>query len=144
MLSEPELAYLAAVIDTRARIKTIDLSSGSVIPSLAISGPDVDLLQYLGDLTGMAAFMVRRTYLKHRCTEHCPERHEYVQSETARWSITGAKATIILAAVLPYMRFQRELAEEVLAIGLDAPHKKPTVTKMKRLGWPLPDEWNSN
>lgn len=140
-LTEAELAYIAAVINTRARIKKLTLKTGTVIPVVHLSTPDMELLQYLGGLTGITPFLTHRSYQKHRCNEHCPDKHEHVESQSSRWSISGAKATILLSAIQPYVRFQTAVVNEVVDLGLDASHKPGTVSRMAELGWPLPDDW---
>lgn len=142
-LSETDLAYIAAIIDTRARIKLRTLPTGSIVPTIHLSTPDIELLQYLGDVTGVQPFVVSRNYEKHRCTEHCPGRHEHVRSESARWSAAGAKATVLLAGIQPFIRFQKQVIETAIAVGLGAPFKMATVKKMAELGWVIPEEFSN-
>lgn len=42
-------------------------------------------------------------------------------------------------AIQPFLRLQVEEAAEALQLGLQAPFKPATPTKMQALGWPLPD-----
>lgn len=142
-ISDTDLAYLAAVIDTKARVKTLQLPTGSVIPVVHMSSPDMELLQYLGKLTGISPFITRRSYEKHRCTEHCPDQHDHVTSESARWSVSGAKATVLLAAIQPFIRFQKAEIDTAINVGLDAPVKTGTLKKMIALGWALPEEFSN-
>lgn len=139
-LTDTDLAYIAAVIDTRARIKLRTMPTGSIIPTIHLSTPDIELLRYIGDVTGVQPFVISRNYEKHRCTEHCPGRHEHVRSESARWSATGAKATVLLAGIQPFVRFQKQVIDTAIAVGLDAPFKMATVKKMAELGWTIPEE----
>lgn len=139
---EPEtLAYIAAVLDTQARITTMETSGGTVLPLVALSCPNMKLLEFLGSLTGMQPFTTKRSYDKHRCSLHCDAAHDHVVSQSGRWSISGAKATVVLAAIQPYVRFQTEEVSVALKAGLEAPKKKATPEKMKQLGWPIPDSW---
>ena len=142
MLTEADLAYIAAVIDVMGNIREMETDTGTRLPLVSVSCPDEALLAYLGEVTDMQAFVTVRRYDRHRCTEHCDEPHQHVESRSRRWTVNGAKATIILAAVEPYVRFQRDRVAEMVALGLDAPKKRATPAKMKRLGWPMPEGWD--
>ena len=87
----------------------------------------------------MRVVVTRRSYAKAGCAEHCKEKHLHVTSESGRWSVSGAKATVILAAVLPYLRLQHEEARGALLVGLGAPFKPATLRQMEQLGWPIPE-----
>jgi hypothetical protein len=132
-------AYVAAIIDTQGLI-TVRNTGTSIIPVLAVSSPNMPMLNWLGELTGVTAFPVKRDYHRLLCSEHCDEPHVHVQSVTGRWSLTGAKATVLLHNVIPHMQFQTEMASEALRIGLNAPSKAATWAKMRELGWTLPRE----
>lgn len=145
LLSDPDLAYIAAVIDTKARIKKLYLPTGVVLPVVHLSCPDLQLLQYLGDITGITPFITRRTYKRHRCNEHCPDDHQdHVISESARWSVSGVKATILLAAIQPFIRFQKPEVDQAINLGLDAPFKAAKLKEMEKLGWSIPPELKPN
>lgn len=138
-LSSTDLAYIAAVIDSQGIIRSRKTKQG-VLPLVALHGPNIRLLQYLAGLTGTKVTITRREFLRSGCREHCPEQHQHITSESGRWSVTGAKATILLAAIRPYMRLQGYQADQAIAQGLVAPRKEATASKMTELGWPLP-EW---
>jgi len=80
--------------------------------------------------------MVHREYRRLGCNEHCTEAHLHVSSTTARWSLTGARAVVFLAAIEPYLRAKQGLAQDVIAAGSTAPSKPATTRKMYQLGWP--------
>ena len=84
----------------------------------------------------MKAITVHRDYKRLGCNEHCDEAHLHVHSTTARWSLTGARAAVFLAAIEPYLVVKTADASEAVAAGLMAPRKEATVQKMYRLGWP--------
>ena len=143
MFTEADLAYIAAVIDVMGNIREMETDTGTLLPLVSVSCPDEALLAYLGEVSDVQAFVTVRRYDRHRCTEHCDEAHQHVESRSRRWTVSGAKATVILAAVEPYLRFQKDRVAEMVALGLDAPRKAATPRKMKRLGWPLPEGWDS-
>jgi hypothetical protein len=140
-LSDAQIAYVAGVLDALGRFRIRETPDGTRLPYLAVSCPNMPLLEYLGSLTDTVPFVTKRTYDRHRCTEHCLEPHQHVVSASGRWSLSGAKATIVLAAILPHVRLQKTEIEELLAVGLDAPKKQATPNKMVALGWPMPKEW---
>lgn len=140
-LTTETLAYVSALIDIQGKITLMETQQNTSLPLLTVSCPNLPLLEFLGSLTQMKPVVTRRSYDKHRCSLHCEEAHEHVTSVSGRWSVSGAKATVVLAAILPYAKFQKIEIEEVLKVGLAAPRKKATPLKMQELGWPIPKEW---
>lgn len=136
MITETQLAWCAGVIDVLGLIKTRPMDTGSELTYVGVSSTRPDILEALGDLTGTGVVTVHRDYKRLGCGEHCEEPHLHVVSTTARWSLTGAKATVFLSAIEPYLITKREPAQEAIAAGLVAPRKAATLTKMYRLGWP--------
>jgi len=137
-----ELAYLAGVLDTRAVVRTrLVGGSQSVLPYLAMSCGDAELLRWLAASTGVRNVVTSRNYDKHRCLEHCDQAHEHITSVSGRWTVSGSRATVVLAGTRPWVRFQVEAWDRALAVGLEATRKDRVVEKMVQLGWPLPDPW---
>lgn len=137
-LSSEQIAYVAGILDTQGKFRVRETPDGTRLPHVAVSCPNMALLEYLGSLTGVVPFITRRTYDRHRCTQHCKEPHQHVISASGRWSISGAKATVVLAAIEPYAHFQKSEIRELLEVGLEAPKKPATPDKMAALGWPNP------
>lgn len=143
-MEELELAYLAGVLDTRAVVRTrLVGGSASVLPYLAMSCGDAPLLQWLAQITGTGVTVTDRGYDKHRCLEHCSAAHEHVRSVSGRWSVSGVKATVVLAGTRPWVRFQWAEWDRAVEVGIGAPRKSATVEKMVGLGWPLPVAWSA-
>lgn len=140
MLSADDLAWCAGLIDSMGSIKTRPMSTGSELTYVAISSPRLDLLDIMADLTGTSVVTVKRDYKRLGCGEHCTEAHQHVLSVTGRWSLTGAKATVFLAAIEPYLRTKKEEVRAALDLGMDAPVKPATLKKMYDLGWPPVEE----
>ena len=84
-----------------------------------------------------------RDFTKAGCAEHCSEKHLHVRSLSGRWMISGAKATIVLAAVQPYLRLRAAEVEDAVALGLAANFKGATAQAMRKLGWPIPESMNA-
>lgn len=138
-LTVADLAYLAGVLDTRGLITT-RRAGETLLPLVALSTGDTRLLGWLAEITGMRAIETRRDYTRVGCSQHCAQKHQHIVSVSGRWSVSGAKATVVLAAVRPYLRLRTDDADAALLVGLRAPHKPATPRKMAALGWPLP-EW---
>lgn len=134
---EIPVAYIAGILDANAIFRVRDVN-GTKLPGVFVHGLHIELLQVLADSTGTAVTVIKRDYNGVRCAEHCPEKHVHTISVSGRWSVTGAKATVLLHNVVPHLRVQRVVAQEVLEVGLGAPHKAGTVVKMKDLGWEIP------
>jgi hypothetical protein len=96
---------------------------GTQLPSIALSNGNIDMLHYLATLTGTRAITTRRTYVKAGCTEHCREKHQHVMSVSGRWSVTGAKATVVLWNIRPFIQLQTEQVQTGLVVGLSAGFK---------------------
>lgn len=137
-VSTADKAYCAAIVDTLANLRT-RTTDKSVLPEVQVNCPNLDLLRWLGAITGTGHFETRRDYMRHVCTDHCPEAHAHVQSTSGRWSVTGARATVLLVGVSPYLRLRTAEASELIQVGLAAGWKPATVTKMAALGWTVPE-----
>ena len=77
--------------------------------------------------------------MKAGCSEHCGEKHQHVQSMSGRWSVTGAKATVVLWNIRPYQHLQVKAADTALVVGLGTGYKPATVARMAELGWDVPE-----
>lgn len=137
----PDLAHLAGVLDAFGVIRVRTYAGDGKLPYVALHGPNTALLRYVGGLTGAKVVVTRRGYYRAGCSEHCPEQHQHITSESGRWSVSGSKATVVLAAVRPYLRVRGYDADEALEVGLRAGRKPATLTRMVALGWPVPDAW---
>lgn len=142
LIEETDLAYVAALIDGFALLRVRTTSEGTELPVISISSPKVEMLNVLGKMTGIKPFATNRAYDKHRCSEHCEAKHEHIVSTSNRWQITGAKATVVLCAIRPYLRVKGSEAEELIHVGLGAPYKPATLSKTADLGWPMPEGWS--
>lgn len=145
-MSPEDLAYMAAVVDTLGIIRSRRVSaSGQVeptlLPMLALHSTDRAPLDVLADATGTKVTATRRSYSRAGCAEHCAEKHQHIVSASYRWSVTGVKATVVLAAVRPYLRVKGTAADDAIALGLRAPRKAATPGRMAALGWPLPEAY---
>lgn len=136
-LSTADIAYAAAIIDNLAALRTRELAT-SVLPVVQVSGK-YGSLAWLGELTGTKVVETRRTYLRHQCNEHCPAPHAHIESRSARWSVTGMRATIVLYTVEPFLRVQAAAARDLVAAGLAVQYQGQVVNEMHSLGWALPE-----
>ena len=136
-LSTADVAYCAAIIDNLATLRARRYGP-SLLPIVEVSGRWASL-SWLADVTGTTLVETRRAYTRHNCTEHCPDRHANITSRSARWSVTGMRATIVLAACLPYMRERLEFARQLVEDGLGMQYQGQVVNDMAARGWPIPD-----
>lgn len=133
------LAYVAGVVDLLGLIRVRDLPTGTRLPVIQMHGNYMPTFNYFSELTGTKAIVVRRSYSRAGCSLHCKEKHQHVVSVSGRWSLTGAKATIVLWNIRPFLRVQLDRAEEALSVGLETRFKPATLEKMRQLGWDLPE-----
>lgn len=138
MLTERDLAYIAGVIDDRGNLTSRTVRD-AVLPQVDLNGGRAHVLRWLGEITGAKVVSTKRDYLRMGCSEHCTERHVHIWSESLRWSVSGAKATIFLAGIQPHIRYRQAEVQDLIELGLKARHKGATVDKMRELGWPIPE-----
>lgn len=112
------------------------------LPMAVVSTPDPGLAWTLAEMTGVKAVPVTRDYARRGCSDHCKEPHLHVDSQTWRWTATGARATVFLWSVSPLLRVRKAEASLALACGMNAPRKTATVRKIIELGWELPVGWD--
>lgn len=133
-LTEAELAWMAGVIDARAKISYRKIVT-TTLPQISVSGSDTQTLDKLAEFSGTKITIVKRSYSKFGCTQHCKEKHEHVLSVTGRWIVTGSRATVILENVKPYIQVKVAEVDAGLLLGWQAYSKDATVQKMVELGW---------
>jgi hypothetical protein len=138
-LDTATLAYVAGVVDLLGLIRTRITQQGTELPYVALSGPNTQMLEYLGELTDTRPTITRRSYSKAGCAEHCQEKHQHVVSVSGRWSVSGVKATVVLWNIRPFLRLQADAAREALVVGVATGFKPATVKRMAELGWDVPE-----
>lgn len=138
-VEQTDLAYVAGVVDVHARMTIRELPTGGDYPVVQINWNHFPVLEHLGKLTGTKAIEVKRAYYKAGCSLHCAEKHQHIYSTSGRWVITGARATIFLWNIRPYLVFQQDLARQLIVAGTWANIKPATVQKMANLGWEIPE-----
>lgn len=139
-LTRDDLIYVAALIDTLATLK-IRRTDGKDLPSVIVQGGKyrTRAVTWLCELTDTNMSTVRRNYARPSCVSHCPIPHIHVESSGIRWNVTGMKATIVLSAVLPHLRFQADEARDLVRVGLEVGYSTTVVNRMAALGWPVPE-----
>jgi hypothetical protein len=134
-----DLAYAAALVDTLAVLKVRVIDSAE-LPVIALTTARHEAaVRFLAKLTGTKLTPLVKDYTHRGCNEHCPDKHKHMQSEGARWQVTGVKATIVLANLAPYMRAQRREAMRLIEIGRTVGYKGQVVNDMAQRGWKIPE-----
>lgn len=134
-----DLAYVAALIDQFGRLKTRTVND-TELPEVLIQGR-IPALEWLAGLTGTRVVEINKAYARHQCSEHCPDRHTDIVSVTGRWVVTGARATVVLYNVGPFMRDEgkRHLASTLVWQGQTVGFKGNVVNDMAARGWAVPE-----
>jgi hypothetical protein len=134
-------AYMAGVLDMAGIIRLRPMANDNPpVPYVGLSTTNKQVADFLAGLTDSKVTITKRKYSKHNCNEHCPVDHAEVDSVSYRWSVTGVKATVVLANIRPYLVFQTEAATQALEAGYAANYKPATYRRMKLLGWDIPAE----
>ena len=136
-LAPADLAYAAALIDSFAVLTTRRVGEAE-LPQVTIQGK-VAALPWLAEVSGVKVIEVAKDYARHQCSEHCPDRHTRIESTTRRWQLTGARATVVLYSVEPYLRVQARTARGLVEVGQGLGFKTDVVNDMTRLGWTIPE-----
>lgn len=132
-----DFAYLAGLVDSLAKL-TSRVVSRDELPVVTIQGKH-EILPWLAEVSGVKLMQLDKSYTRHQCTEHCPDRHMPIESWTYRWQVVGARAIVVLWNIEPYLRIQGSEARRLLRIGAHVAVKGTTIHDMAELGWPLPD-----
>lgn len=137
-LDRADLAYMAALLDNLAVLKT-RLANGTDLPAIALTtSRSPEAVRFLAERSGTKVTEIARDYHRKGCSDHCTVAHLHVDTTGYRWQVTGAKATIVLHNVRPFMRIQGDLADQLLAIGKMVGYSGSVVTRMRGLGWEIP------
>lgn len=133
-----EIAWCAGVVDAIGLVRQRELkATGSLLAYVGVSTAHLGIAERLAELTGTRPTIVRRNYNRLGCSAHCTEPHQHVNSVTARWSLTGARARVFLQAVRPMLALKGQVVDETLWATQDAPFKPAVASKMVELGWPI-------
>lgn len=138
-LSPADLAYAAALVDTFATLKLRALPSGTDLPEVVLQGKRIAALDWLAAVTGSKVAVIGKDFHRHQCSEHCPDKHTRIESSTRRLVLSGARATIVLHALAPFMRVQGAEARRLADAGRVLGYKTNVVNDMRRLGWAVPE-----
>lgn len=134
-----DLAYMAALIDNLAVLKT-RLVNGSDLPAIVLTTTrSPEAVRFLARCSGSQVTTLVREYNKKGCIAHCKQPHLHIDTTGHRWQVTGAKATIVLHNLLPYMRVQKDLARKLIEAGRTIGYKGQVVNRMRELGWDIPE-----
>lgn len=127
-------AYVAAIIDAIGIIRIRETRAGTALPYVGVNSTNFALLNMLGGITDAKITTVVRK--GQRYTKPGKDNGEDVYSY--RWGLTGAKATVLLHNIRPYLFFKTSEADVALLAGLQAEYKPATPNRMARIGWELP------
>lgn len=137
VLSEADRGYAAAVLDAFGRL-TLRPYQGSELPEVIVQGR-IEALPWLAEVTGTKVQEIPKAYNAHRCAEHCTEKHMHVESTTWRWTVTGARATIVLHTLQAHMRIKGREARQLVEAGQRIGYKRTVVEEMRGRGWDIPE-----
>jgi hypothetical protein len=131
-----DFAYMAALIDSLGTLSTRVVHRDE-LPVVTIQGKHA-AMPWLADVTGVKLIKLDKSYTRHQCTEHCPDKHMPIEAWSRRWQVVGARAIVVLYNAEPYMRVQAAEARRLLRIGDQVAVKGTTIFDMAQRGWPLP------
>ena len=128
------------MLDARGAIRT-EVRHGTLTPRIRVTTRRAELLAELTRLAGGNWTPDNREYHRKVCGIHCKDQHLEVARQSAYWNADAARATIILYSCAPFMVAQRDIALEVLEIGLRnfPPDRGNTVRLMRDIGWRIPE-----
>lgn len=154
-LAPTQLAWMAAVIEMRGRVKRIDTPSRrNPQLKLYVNGKHVGVMRRLAELTGTELTIRESRVIESKerrgCTEHCPEPHVHYGVEmpsVASWDISGPAAAVVLMGLRPYLTDpggMQSFVDEVIAqtpkSGRGRAAIDRSINRLRALGWDIPDE----
>lgn len=156
---DAKLAWVAAILDLKGTIIRKN-NRMRATPQLVLS---VDtkhhgVVSELCRLTGQEAephqARPKKDWMKRGCTTHCPEPDVEYRGwgegdlpPTARWTVTGAGAAVILYNVIPFMVTDKgledamnEMMENLVTNGRGVGMVRSAVLRLAALGWQIPPQ----
>jgi len=158
-MKETDKAWVAAMIDSRAYIRTKnnkERAEGSEQIVLVLRTKHHEVAQRLCAMTGTAPMLLEQKkvspeLMRRQCIEHCPEAHVHVDTLAAlpmitTWTVTGVAAAIVLWNVRKYMVTSREpwdwameqSLRQMKVRGPGSSATKQAVQRLSGLGWNIP------
>lgn len=128
-MDSTEAAYIAALVDTLGKLTTRVVSRDE-LPVITIQGKH-DVLPWLAERTGVKIMRLDKSYARHQCTEHCPDKHMGIESWTYRWQLVGARAVLLLREIEPYLRLQGREARRLIAQSENIAFKPAVIADMR-------------
>lgn len=156
-LARHDLAWMAAVIEIKGRIRRYDSNAMRATPQLVIRvhSKQLNVLGRMADLTGIQLRTEEASEIepsiRRGCNEHCPEAHVHTRVEVPPmgiWAMTGVAAAVLLYNLMPYLT---EDPTKLQSFVDDAINQLPAqnrgrhaivraVQRLAALGWSVPPE----
>lgn len=135
-----DIGWVAGVIDSRATLFVRHSATGAPLASvtLTVAAERRALVERLCALTGVTVVQTRKDYNRSSCSEHCPEKHVHISNDYYRWSLTGARALVVLRLCLPYLTVRSEQAAQMISECRETRVTSAPVARMRALGWSEP------
>lgn len=161
MIDAKDVAWMAGVVDLKGRVIRKKNDQRRTRQTLMyVESKQLEVVAGLCALTGTNAESKKQStlseWIRTGCAEHCPTKHIHVDRaaegwsmpRTSRWTMTGASMVVVLHSLLPYLRVERGYREAMEAIladqdltGRGAQAMWANVSRLVRLGWPLPPSY---
>lgn len=156
MISDADLAWLAAILDLKGHIiRKNNKTRRTPQLVLMVESAQLRVIERLCTLTGQSVEPIRHDGRRHGdwkqrgCSEHCPEAHVHHEGTAmppiGRWTATGASAAIVLHNVIPFMvtdhgleAMKDEILGNVVLSGRGSTSTIMAVRRLAALGWELP------
>lgn len=162
MLPISKLAWIAGVIDSKARIQHIKNKQRATSQiRIYVRTMNHSVVQELCSMTGIRPRYTDRKrtadWMRRGCVEHCPEAHVHVElpyegtmPAMSEWMISGAALAVVIYNILPFLTDPSEymsVIEEIYANAvLTGQGRGMTVLSIRRLhdmGWEIPRQLRS-
>jgi hypothetical protein len=157
-LQPHDLGWIAGTIDLKGTVvvkKNQDRATPQSV--LLVESKELAVVRRLALYTGTAPeqqvhHKIKEEWNRRGCAEHCPEKHNHVQSvampPVARWQVTGSSLVVVLYNVLPYLtesakreRFKEDMelvASYIPVAGQGRAAIDKAIRRLAGLGWLIP------
>lgn len=159
LLGPHELGWIAGILDMKGAVvhKRNQLRK-TTQTVMIVETRHRDLVVRLSKYTGTDPAIqherkVKEEWARRGCVEHCPEKHNHIQTVTlpqiSRWQVTGSSLAVVVFNVMPYLTDNdrtREMIQAMEDVSSTIPLEgrgrsaiDAALHRLANLGWMIPE-----
>lgn len=159
LLRPHELGWIAGILDMKGVIvRKRNQMRRTTQTVMIVETRHRDLVLRLSKYTGtdpaiQSERRIKEEWARRGCVEHCPEKHNHIQTislpQISRWQVTGSSLAVVVFNVMPYLTDNertRAMIEAMESVSSTIPLKgqgrsaiDQALRRLANLGWIIPD-----